>query len=133
MLMESLVLSFLPSRHKEELDKVSAYLVQLEKHSEKVQSEIAVRRRATYVAEEEIANLEKAKDQQDRLIDGLESDIKTLSEKVGMYDSQLAQQHGEKDVAARTLAEAQNEMEVSPLLWCFGGKIPAVLRVSVRG
>lgn len=99
-------------KYTEELDKLNAYLIQLEKHNERMQSEIAVRRRATYKAEEEMNNLEKKKVKQDELIDSMQLELKQISERIGMYEAQLATQRSEKELAARTLAEASSEMEV---------------------
>lgn len=55
-----------------ELDRLGATLRQVEEYNEKVKSEIAVTRRATYAAEEAISKMEKEKKEQDLLIDQLQ-------------------------------------------------------------
>ena len=59
-----------------ELDKLGATLKHIEQYNEKVKSEIAVTRRATYVAEEAAQKMEKQKLEQDLLIDRLQETLK---------------------------------------------------------
>jgi hypothetical protein len=53
-------------QHQLELDSLKATLRQVEQHNEKMKSDIAVTRRATYAAEETVAQLEKDKQDQAR-------------------------------------------------------------------
>jgi coiled-coil domain-containing protein 40 len=55
-------------------------LKQVEEYNEVMKSEIAVTRRTTYRAEENVVNLEKSKKKQDHLIDSMNEEIKRLNE-----------------------------------------------------
>eukprot|EP00906_Rhabdomonas_costata_P029190 RCo041213 len=98
-------------KYQAELDKLSETLLRVEQFNEQMQSEIAIERRAAYKAEEEIASLEKKKISQDYLIDSMNEQIKQASEKLAMYESQLASQKAETKIARDTLSDALSEME----------------------
>eukprot|EP00668_Euglena_longa_P002144 GGOE01002486.1.p1 GENE.GGOE01002486.1~~GGOE01002486.1.p1 ORF type:complete len:906 (-),score=453.50 GGOE01002486.1:330-3014(-) len=98
-------------RYQAELDKLSETLLRVEQFNEQMQSEIAVERRAAYKAEEEISNLEQQKKKQDFLIDQLNEQIKQLSERMALYESQLDSQRKETNLAKETLSDALAEME----------------------
>jgi hypothetical protein len=70
-----------------------------------------VTRRATYVAEENVAKLETAKKEQDYLIDGLQETLKQLHQQLQLYEAQHAAQQAETHAARSTLKEAEAEME----------------------
>lgn len=76
-----------------------------------MRSEIAVKRRTTYKAEEEVIKLEKEKMDQDKLIDSLNEQIKKLSEMKAILSTQLAAQQEETNNAKQILKEAINEKE----------------------
>lgn len=76
-----------------------------------MKSEIAVTRRTTYRAEENVTNLEKAKKGQDLLIDNMNEEIKRLNEQKTLYQAQLISQKEETAAARNTLKEAALEIE----------------------
>jgi chromosome segregation ATPase len=77
-----------------------------------MKNKIAVTRRATYRAEENIGALEKDKKQQDLLIDAMNEQLKKLQEEVGLYEAQLIAQKKETINARETLAQAGSEMQI---------------------
>ena len=98
-------------RYQLELDKLNGTLKQIEAYNEQMKSEIAVTRRATYVAEESVSKLEREKQGQDVLIDGLQETLKNLHQSLALYDAQTTAQQKETKAAQETLAEAGQEME----------------------
>ena len=94
-----------------ELNKLSSTLKQIEHYNEKVQSEIAVTRRATYAAEEAAQKMEKEKLEQDLLIDRLQETLKTKHQQLSLLGGQLESQKKETSQALETLNEASSEME----------------------
>ena len=76
-----------------------------------MKSEIAVTRRTTYRAEENVGNLEKSKKKQDLLIDQMNEEIKRLNEQKTLYQAQLISQKEETAAARNTLKEAAIEIE----------------------
>ena len=94
-----------------ELNKLSSTLKQIEHYNEKVQSEIAVTRRATYAAEEAAQKMEKEKLEQDLLIDRLQETLKTKHQQLSLLGGQLEAQKKETSQALETLNEASSEME----------------------
>ena len=76
-----------------------------------MKSEIAVTRRTTYRAEENVGNLEKSKKKQDLLIDSMNEEIKRLNEQKTLYQAQLISQKEETAAARNTLKEAAIEIE----------------------
>ena len=76
-----------------------------------MKSEIAVTRRTTYRAEENVTNLEKSKKKQDLLIDTMNEEIKRLNEQKTLYQAQLISQKEETAAARNTLKEAAIEIE----------------------
>ena len=76
-----------------------------------MKSEIAVTRRTTYRAEENVVNLEKSKKKQDNLIDSMNEEIKRLNEQKTLYQAQLISQKEETAAARNTLKEAAIEIE----------------------
>ena len=67
-------------------------------YNEEMKSEIAVTRRATYKAEENVAGLEKGKKEQDLYIDTLNEQLKGLHERLALYEAQLVSQRQETKV-----------------------------------
>jgi len=70
-----------------------------------VKGEIAVTKRAAYAAEEAVQRLEKEKQQQDFLIDGLQSTLRSLQQQMAQHAEQLDAQRRETRAARETLAE----------------------------
>jgi len=96
---------------QEELNQLNRTLKQVEEYNEVMKSEIAVTRRTTYRAEENVTNLEKAKKGQDLLIDNMNEEIKRLNEQKTLYQAQLISQKEETAAARNTLKEAALEIE----------------------
>eukprot|EP00899_Mesostigma_viride_P013156 jgi/Mesvir1/21841/Mv04224-RA.1 len=94
-----------------EMNKLAGTLRQIETYNEQMKDEIAVTRRATYVAEESAARLEKEKVVQDLLIDDLQETLKGQHTQLALYAAQLAAQSQETAAAKEMLAEAEMEME----------------------
>eukprot|EP00976_Prorocentrum_cordatum_P029122 592473-Prorocentrum_minimum.AAC.1 len=82
-----------------ELDKLNGTLKQIEAYNEQMKNEIAVTRRATYVAEESVTNMEKEKKEQDFLIDNLQEQLKRLHQQHQLYEAQLVAQQRETRAA----------------------------------
>merc|ERR1711871_513933 len=99
------------SKYQAELDKVNLTLRQVEQYNEQMRGEIAVTRRATYKAEEDLSGLEKRKKWQDLYIDAQHDKIKQLEEQLALFDAQLDSQKQETKAAADTLHEAAEEMQ----------------------
>ena len=96
---------------QEELNQLNRTLKQVEEYNEVMKSEIAVTRRTTYRAEENVGNLEKSKKKQDLLIDSMNEEIKRLNEQKTLYQAQLISQKEETAAARNTLKEAAIEIE----------------------
>ena len=94
-----------------ELDKLAGTLKEIEAYNVQMKNEIAVTRRATYVAEEQVTTLEKEKKGQDLRIDNLQETLKTLHNQRAMFEAQIVAQRRETKAAMETLAEAESEME----------------------
>merc|ERR1712159_413323 len=98
-------------KYQAELDKVNLTLRQVEQYNDQMRGEIAVTRRATYKAEEDLAGLEKRKKWQDLYIDDQHEKIKQLEEQLAFFDAQLESQKAETKAAHDTLHEAAEEMQ----------------------
>lgn len=96
---------------QEELLQLSRTLKQVEEYNVQMRSEIAIKRRSTYKAEEEVIKLEKDKMDQDKLIDSLNEQVKKLSENGAILSTQMAAQQEETANAKQILKEAINEKE----------------------
>ncbi len=86
-------------KNQSELDALNATLRQVELYNEEMKSEIAVTRRATYKAEENVGDLEKGKKAQDLFIDTLNEQLKALHERLALYEAQLISQKQETGVS----------------------------------
>lgn len=98
-------------KYQLELDKLNMTLVEVEKYTEDMKGEIAITRRATYKAEEDINKLENSKKRQDLLIDRLNEQLRGLHDKYQLYEAQLLAQKEETRAAGSTLGDANAEME----------------------
>jgi len=99
------------SKYQAELDKVNLTLRQVEQYNDQMRGEVAVTRRATYKAEEDLSGLEKRKKWQDLYIDAQHEKIKQLEEQLALFDAQLESQKAETKAAHDTLHEASEEMQ----------------------
>ena len=77
-----------------------------------MKNEIAVTRRATYKAEENVASLEEQKKGQDLYIDSLNEQVKQLGEKISTHEAEIGDQRNETEEANKMLAETGHEMEL---------------------
>ena len=98
-------------KNQSELDALSATLRQVELYIEEMKSEIAVTRRATYKAEENVTHVEDVKKGQDLYIDTLNEQLKALDEQLALHEAQLLSQVQETASAQETLTDAAQEME----------------------
>mmetsp|Transcript_99066 Transcript_99066/g.176493 ORF Transcript_99066/g.176493 Transcript_99066/m.176493 type:complete len:881 (+) Transcript_99066:94-2736(+) len=96
---------------QDELNQLNITVRQVEDYNEQMKAEIQVTRRATYKAEDHIKQIEEVKHKQDLLIDGMNEDVKRLSEQKATLDAQIAAQKQETEAAMATLREASREME----------------------
>ena len=94
-----------------ELDRLNATLKRLEAQAAATREETSEARQNAFAAEKETKALEKAKLDQDVLIDGLQETLKKLHEKTALYDAQRAAQAKETTLARQTLSEANAEMD----------------------
>lgn len=96
---------------QDELNQLNRTLKQVEEYNEVMKSELALTRRTTYRAEENVGNLEKVKKKQDLLINSMNEEIKRLNEQKTLYQAQLISQKEETAAARNTLKEAAIEIE----------------------
>eukprot|EP00928_Gymnodinium_smaydae_P008119 TRINITY_DN1293_c0_g1_i3.p1 TRINITY_DN1293_c0_g1~~TRINITY_DN1293_c0_g1_i3.p1 ORF type:complete len:901 (-),score=260.53 TRINITY_DN1293_c0_g1_i3:81-2738(-) len=99
------------AKSQDELNQLNITVRQVEEYNEQMKAEIQVTRRATYKAEDHIKQTEKVKHKQDLLIDGMNEDMKRMTEQKALLDAQLAAQKQEAEAALATLREAGKEME----------------------
>lgn len=99
------------TKSQEELDQLNTTLRQVGEYNTEVQAKIAVARRSTYKAEDQIKEIEKVKHKQDILIDNMNQDIKRMTEQKALLDAQLVAQKQESEAAMATLREAGKQME----------------------
>merc|ERR1719456_1999972 len=96
---------------QDELNQLEITLRQVDEYNTQMRAEIAVTRRATHKAEENIKDIEKTKVRQDLLIDKINEEIKRLTEQKAVFEAQLLAQKQETEAAVATLTEAAREME----------------------
>ncbi|CAE8616802.1 unnamed protein product [Polarella glacialis] len=99
------------AKSQDELNQLNITVRQVEEYNEQMKAEIQVTRRATYKAEDHIKQIEAVKHKQDLLIDGMNEDVKRLTEAKATLDAQIAAQKQETEAAMATLREAAREME----------------------
>eukprot|EP00128_Syssomonas_multiformis_P008226 Colp12_sorted_trinity150504_noHs@7539 len=86
-------------------------LAQIDRYNEERKAQIAVTQRATRKAEQNVSSMEVEKKKQDFLVDQLQETVRSLTEKISMYDAQYLAQCKETEEAKKTLMEANTEME----------------------
>jgi len=96
---------------QDELSKLTRTINQIEEYNTQMKSEIAVTRRTTYRAEENIGNQEKLKKKQDFLIDHLTEQKKKFNEQIIILEAQYLAQKDETKAARDILREAFSEMD----------------------
>ena len=79
-------------KNQSELDALNETIHQVKAYNEEMKGEIAVTRRATYKAEENVKDLETAKQSQDLYIDSLNERIKNLHADISLSEAQLEAQ-----------------------------------------
>eukprot|EP00931_Biecheleriopsis_adriatica_P068499 TRINITY_DN42438_c0_g1_i1.p1 TRINITY_DN42438_c0_g1~~TRINITY_DN42438_c0_g1_i1.p1 ORF type:complete len:886 (+),score=330.43 TRINITY_DN42438_c0_g1_i1:115-2772(+) len=99
------------AKSQDELNQLNITVRQVEEYNEQMKAEIQVTRRATYKAEDHIKQIEEVKHKQDLLIDGMNEDVKRLTEQKATLDAQISAQKQETEAAMATLREASREME----------------------
>lgn len=98
-------------QHKDELDKVSKTLKQVDLYNDELRSKIAVTKRTTLKAEEDLVKQEIEKKRQDYFVDQLQAQLHKLQDRRAQYEAQLVAQQRETKAAYETLQEAGTEME----------------------
>jgi len=99
------------AKSQDELNQLNITVRQVHEYNDQMKAEIQVTRRATYKAEDHIKQMEEVKSKQDLLIDSMNEDIKRLTDRKALLDSQIAAQKQETEAAMATLREASKEME----------------------
>ncbi|KAI8622572.1 hypothetical protein BC830DRAFT_1088809 [Chytriomyces sp. MP71] len=98
-------------KHKQELEKISITLKQVDLYNDELRSKILVAKRTTLKAEEDIVRQEAEKKRQDYFIDQLTDRLRRLQERRALYETQLLAQQKETKAALDTLHDAATEME----------------------
>ncbi|KAK9831426.1 hypothetical protein WJX81_003736 [Elliptochloris bilobata] len=94
-----------------ELEALAVTLHQVEAHNTRMQSDIAVTRRATYVAEEMAGRTEKAAARQDVFIDSLHARLRAAHTSRDLANARAAEQRAETRAARELLAATAAEAE----------------------
>ena len=76
-------------KNQSELDALNETIRQVKLYNEEMKGEIAVTRRATYKAEDNVKDLENAKKGQDLYIDNLNERIKKLQAEISLSEAQV--------------------------------------------
>ncbi|KAJ3110385.1 Coiled-coil domain-containing protein 40 [Phlyctochytrium bullatum] len=98
-------------KHKQELEKISRTLKQVDLYNDELKSKILIAKRTTLKAEEDIIKQEMEKKRQDYFIDQLTDQLRRLQERRALYETQLVAQQKETKAAVETLQDAAMEME----------------------
>ena len=84
---------------------------EIETYNVQLKSDIAVTKKETFTAEDNVTNLEKVKKKQDMLIDSMNEESKRLEEQKNIMTAQIISQKEETEEAKKVLSEAQSEMD----------------------
>ncbi|TPX67959.1 hypothetical protein SpCBS45565_g03525 [Spizellomyces sp. 'palustris'] len=103
--------AFLVDQHKQELEKISRTIKQVDLYNEDLRSKILVAKRTTMKAEEDLIKQEQDKKRQDYFVDHLTDQLRKLQERRALYETQLLAQQKETKAAMETLQDAATEME----------------------
>lgn len=96
---------------QKELENLMKHYHEIETYNVQLKSDIAVTKKETFTAEDNVANLEKLKKKQDLLIDSMNEESKRLEEQKNILTAQIISQREETEEAKKILAEAEAEME----------------------
>ncbi|KAJ3014618.1 Coiled-coil domain-containing protein 40 [Thoreauomyces humboldtii] len=96
---------------KQELEKISRTVKQVDLYNEQLRSKILVAKRTTMKAEEDLVKQEQDKKRQDYFIDHLTDQLRRLQERRALFETQLMAQQRETKAALETLQDAATEME----------------------
>ncbi|TPX58301.1 hypothetical protein PhCBS80983_g03231 [Powellomyces hirtus] len=98
-------------QQKQELEKISRTIKQVDLYNEQLRSKILVAKRTTMKAEEDLVRQEQDKKRQDYFIDHLTEQLRRLQERRALFETQLIAQQRETKAALETLQDAATEME----------------------
>jgi chromosome segregation ATPase len=84
---------------------------EIETYNVQLKSDIAVTKKETFTAEDNVSNLEKLKKKQDLLIDSMNEESKRLEEQKNILTAQIISQREETEEAKKILFEAEVELE----------------------
>ena len=98
-------------RRLDELSRQNLAFQQIDDFWEKLQSELNIKRRETYKAEENTAAEERRKERQDYLLSSLEEERKKAKAAKEVLEAKLELQRREREEALKMLAESQSEVE----------------------
>eukprot|EP01083_Nonionella_stella_P004551 13184_1 len=94
-----------------ELDALNVSVSYIEEFNKATTDEILVTRRVAYASEDEIHNLEQAKQAQDLLINNINTQLKSMFEQAELFSSQFSAQLEETDASKAALRQTSEEME----------------------
>jgi chromosome segregation ATPase len=96
---------------QKELDRLMVTINQVEQNREELNSKIKIAKRETMKTEEDVTKLERAKVEQDLLVDKLFEQVKTLEDQLALVEAQYEAQRKETEKAAEILADADTTIE----------------------
>lgn len=99
------------TKAQKELENLMRHYHEIETYNVQLKSDIAVTKKETFTAEDNVANLEKVKKKQDLLIDSMNEESKRLEEQKNILTAQIISQREETEEAKKILHEAEVEME----------------------
>lgn len=108
---EAAVLRGKVGKAQKELENLMKHYHEIETYNVQLKSDIAVTKKETFTAEDNVANLEKLKKKQDLLIDSMNEESKRLEDQKNVLTAQIISQREETEEAKKILAEAEAEME----------------------
>ena len=100
------------TKSQRELDEANEELMKLKHYNDSVVSEIAVARRDAYHTDETLLQQEQEKQDQDYMVNKLESELRSLQDTYSLLEAQVTAQQKETEIARSTLSEANTEKEV---------------------
>ncbi len=84
---------------------------EIETYNVQLKSDIAVTKKETFTAEDNVGNLQKIKKKQDLLIDSMNEESKRLQEQKNILTAQIISQKEQTEQAKKLLRQAQVQME----------------------
>lgn len=98
--------------YNKELDNLNDTIRQIENFNTDIESDIKISRRVTYKVEKNMQELEKAKEDQDILVENLTKKIKSLTKNISLIKNQLKTQKNDTNDANTILKETLEELEL---------------------